>query len=86
VVRREDGSWLVDAGVGIHELLERLGMEQHAASLPSDFSTVGGLVLSLLGRIPKVGDRAEWHGANLEVVDMDGRRLDRILVTLKPEK
>jgi putative hemolysin len=86
VVRREDGSWLVDAGVGIHELLERLGMEQHAASLPSDFSTVGGLVLSLLGRIPKVGDRAEWHGANLEVVDMDGRRLDRVLVTLKPER
>jgi putative hemolysin len=61
-------------------------MEQHAASLPSDFSTVGGLVLSLLGRIPKVGDRAEWHGANLEVVDMDGRRLDRVLVTLKPER
>jgi putative hemolysin len=85
MVRREDGSWLVDAGVGIHDLLERVGMEQYAASLPPDFSTVGGLVISLLGRIPKVGDCADWNGLHLEVVDMDGRRLDRILVAVKPD-
>jgi putative hemolysin len=83
-VQRDDGSWLVDAGVGIHELLERVGMEQYASSLPPDFSTVGGLVLSLLGRIPNVGDCATWNNLRLEVADMDGRRLDRILVSVTP--
>jgi putative hemolysin len=82
LVQRDENSWLVDAGVGIHELLERIGLERLGPQLPPDFSTVGGLVLSLLGRIPKVGDRATWNGITLEVVDMDGRRLDRLMVTI----
>ena len=81
-VERDENSWLVDASVNLHDLLERIGLLDERASLPQDVTTVGGLVLSLLGRIPKVGDQATWNDVTLEVVDMDGRRLDRLLVSL----
>ena len=46
-----------------------------------DFETLAGFVLSRLGRIPQIGDNFEWDGLRLEIVDMDGRRIDRVLVT-----
>jgi putative hemolysin len=82
IVRRDETSWLVDAGVSVRDLLERMGLERYAASLPADFHTVGGFVISLLGRIPAVGDRAGWQDLSLEVVAMDGRRVDRVLVSI----
>ena len=54
------------------------------AWLADDRSVVAGLVLDQLGRLPSVGDAADWNGLHLEVVDMDGRRIDRVLVTRKP--
>ena len=83
IVPRGDNVWLVDASVNLHDLLERIGMERHRSALPQDVSTAGGLVLSVLGRIPSTGDRADWHGLCLEVVAMDGRRVDQILITKK---
>ena len=80
IVARDDASWFVDAGVPLHELLERLDMADRRGSLPADVSTVGGLVLSLLGRIPVTGDHAVWEGWTLEVVAMEGRRLQRVLI------
>jgi putative hemolysin len=80
IVARDDSSWFVDAGMPLHELLERMDMADLRDSLPADVSTVGGLVLSLLGRIPTTGDCANWEGLTLEVVAMDGRRLDRVLI------
>jgi putative hemolysin len=80
IVERDASSWLVDAGVPLHELLQRLGKDQYRQELPPDVTTVGGLVLWLLGRIPKPGDSAAWQGLWLEVVAMDGRRLERVLV------
>ena len=50
------------------------------------FSTVAGLILDRLGHIPSIGDRAQWDGLDLEVVDMDGQRIDRVLVTRKTEE
>ena len=80
IVARDDSSWYVNGGTPLHEMLERLEMPELRNSLPADVSTVAGLVLSLLGRIPATGDRATWAGLTLEVAAMDGRRLDRVLV------
>jgi putative hemolysin len=77
-VQRADGSWLVDGGASIEELVRRLEVRPDA--LPRDYSTVSGLVLAELERIPATGDQVEWRGVVLEVVDMDGRRIDKLLV------
>jgi putative hemolysin len=80
IVAEDDGSFLVDAGVNIDDLLEQVGWQGHASSLSPDYSTVGGFIMSLLGRIPTAGDRAVWEGLALEVVDMEGRRVNRVRV------
>ena len=77
-VQREDGSWLVDGGAGVEDLAERLGIKLDA--VPRDYSTVSGIVLAELERIPAAGDTLRWHGLLIEVVDMDGRRIDKLLV------
>lgn len=82
ITRRDETSWLVDAGAGLRDLLERIDRDEYRALLPQDISTVGGLVLFLLGRIPEVGERAVWQTLSLEVVEMDGRRVERILVKI----
>jgi putative hemolysin len=64
----------------LHELLERLNMPDLRDSLPAEVSTVAGLVLSVLGRIPSTGESAAWAGLTLEVTAMEGRRLDRVLI------
>ena len=77
-VRRDDGSWLMDGMLGIHEaerLLERKDMRGD-----EDFETLAGFVLARLARIPQIGDHFEWGGLRFEIVDMDGRRIDRVLV------
>jgi putative hemolysin len=77
-VRREDGSWLMDGMIGIHEaerLLDRKGMRGE-----EDFETLAGFVLARLGQIPQIGDHFLWDGLRFEIVDMDVRRIDRILV------
>ena len=76
--QREDGSWLVDGGAGVEELIERLELKIDA--VPRDYSTVSGLVLARLERIPAVGDKTTWQGLSIEVVDMDGRRIDKLLI------
>lgn len=79
-IRREDGSWLIDGRLPIDVLGEKLGLPAVDLSGPRSYSTVAGLVLDRLGRIPKVGDRTTWDGVELEVLDMDGQRIDRVLV------
>lgn len=81
IVRRDAQSWLVDANVTVDDFLAQAGLETQGPVVHRDFSTVGGLIVHQLGRIPKIGDRAEWQGIYLEVVDMDGPRIDRLLVT-----
>ncbi len=77
-VRRDDGSWLMDGMIGIDEaerFLERKDMRGD-----EDFETLAGFVLARLGHIPQTGEHFEWNGLRFEVVDMDGRRIDRMLV------
>ncbi|NLH82515.1 MAG: HlyC/CorC family transporter [Phyllobacteriaceae bacterium] len=77
-VRREDGSWLIDGDEAIDELERRVDLPEleHGG-----YHTVGGLMLSVLNRIPTEGDRAVLGDWIFEVVDMDGRRIDKVLIT-----
>lgn len=81
IVEREDGSYLVDGLLSFADARARMALPQ-AADLAQgrDYETVAGFVLALLGHIPRVGEQAEWQGYVFEVVDMDGRRIDKILV------
>jgi len=81
IVRRDAKSWLVDAGVNVGHFLAQAGMSHLFSAVPRDYSTMGGLMISELGRIPQIGDRVEWCGLYLEIVDMDGHRVDRIFVS-----
>jgi len=80
-VQREDGSWLIDGGMPIHDFVELMQDRLPQLKAPEDISTVSGVVLQNLERIPMVGEKVHWHGIAMEVVDMDGARIDRILVT-----
>jgi putative hemolysin len=77
-VQREDGSWLVDGSVPVDDLVDRFGLK--GEPLPRDYTTISGLVLAELERIPAAGDVISWRGLRIEVVDMDGRRIDKLLV------
>jgi len=84
IVRRADGSWLVDGSVSVDDLAEVLDLKPLESPATRRFSTVAGLVLRQLGRIPEVGARTTYDGLELEVVDMDGQRIDRVLITVTP--
>jgi putative hemolysin len=81
IVQRDANTWLVDGAVSIADLLERLGRQHLLESAPRNVSSVAGLVLDVVGRLPSVGEKAAWHGLALEVVDLDGRRIDRVQIT-----
>jgi len=79
IVVREDGSLLVDGRTPLYELLGHLGLEEEAIDT-GEATTAAGLVLHLTGRIPSVGERVTFAGYEIEVVDLDGRRIDKLLV------
>jgi putative hemolysin len=80
VVRRDDGSWLVEGMMPIDEVRDLTGL----AELPGDdgdFHTLGGFLMSRINRIPSVGDKVMVQGVRFEVVNMDGRRVERVLIS-----
>jgi len=79
VVRREDGTWLIDGMVGLDELKQVLGLS-HLTGEDADFHTLGGYLMARLNRVPMIADRVTTDGYQFEVVDMDGRRVDRVLI------
>ena len=83
VVRRADGSLLVDGMLPIDEFEELAG--RHGLRGDADFETLAGYVINRLGHLPEIGDRVEADGMSFEVVDLDDRRIDRLLVTLPPQ-
>jgi putative hemolysin len=80
-VQREDGSWLVDAMVPQEEVRERLGMPEQGSE--GGYRTLAGMVLAYIGHIPKVGERVTIGNFVFEVIDMDGRRIDKVLIRPK---
>jgi putative hemolysin len=81
IVQREDGSWLVDGLLAAEELKERLGLKELPREEEAEYQTVGGMVMDTLGRVPAEGDRFAWEGYSFEVLDMDGRRVDKVLAS-----
>lgn len=76
-IARPDGTWLIDGHLPIEELQRRLNRRDMAGR---DYHTVAGFVLARLGRIPKAGDKLAWRDLRIEIVDMDGVRIDKILL------
>jgi putative hemolysin len=79
-VRREDGSWLLDGMLPLDEFTEIFQLSSLPNVEKGYYQTLGGFVMDFLGRIPSVGDNFEWGGLRFEVVDMDGFRVDKVLV------
>ena len=80
IVRRADGTFLVNGQCPFHDFLIFFEIDDQTQTC----NTVGGLILALLKRIPKAGERVEWNGFELEVVDMDGARIDKIIAKRLP--
>ena len=81
IQRCEDGSWLVDGGVPVVVLEDVLELGPLPGQEANQYTTVAGFVLHQLGRIPQQADQFTWGGLRFEVVDMDGRRVDKVRVS-----
>lgn len=81
IIRRDDGSYLVDGLLPFDEARRLLELPPLNDALREvSFNTVAGFVLALLGRVPEAGDKVDWEGYTIEVIDMDGRRVDKVLI------
>ena len=80
IVQREDGSWLVDAMIDQELVREKIGMPDLPDAERGSYHTLAGMVLAHIGRIPKVGDTTTIGDFVFEVVDMDGRRIDKVMI------
>ena len=80
-VQRADGSWLVDGLIPVPELKDRLGLKQLPDEDRGRYNTLAGLIMLLLGRLPQTTDTVEWDGWRFEVVDLDGKRVDKVLAS-----
>ncbi len=80
-VQREDGSWLLDGLIPIPELKDRLALKSVPEEARGRYHTLSGMVMWLLGRLPRTGDIATWESWRLEVVDLDGKRIDKVLAS-----
>jgi putative hemolysin len=84
-VRREDGSWLIDGTMPAYEFKELLEIRKLPGETEGAFTSVGGFVMTFLGKVPKTGDHFEHGGWRFEVMDMDGNRVDKVLVSAVPQ-
>jgi len=82
--QRQDGSWLLDGMLEVDNFKEIFKVD----SLPheDEYETLSGFVMTSLGRVPQAADRFEWNSMRFEVLDMDGRRVDKVLVTAMPPR
>ncbi|HEX8832520.1 MAG TPA: hemolysin family protein [Longimicrobium sp.] len=80
VVRRDDGSLLVDGSYPVDDFREALGLPERRGE-PREYRTVGGLVFTVLGHVPSPGEHLEHEGWHIELTDMDGNRVDKVLAT-----
>jgi putative hemolysin len=81
MVRREDGSWLIDGILPVDKFKDLFEVDGLLDEAKGNFHTVGGFVMQHLGRVPSVADWFEWEGLRIEVVDMDKNRVDKLLVS-----
>ncbi len=80
-VQREDGSWLLDGLIPIPELKDRLNLKSVPEEQKGKYNTLSGMMMWLIGSVPRTCDVVEWEGWRLEVIDLDGHRLDKVLAS-----
>lgn len=80
-VQREDGSWLLDGHIPVPELKDRLQLAGVPEEERGRYHTLSGMMMLLTGRLPKVADAVNWEGWHFEIVDMDGKTIDKVLAT-----
>ncbi|HEY2189962.1 MAG TPA: hemolysin family protein [Caldimonas sp.] len=80
-VQRDDGSWLFDGLIPTPELKDRLGLKELPEEDRGRYNTLAGMIMLLLGRLPEEADAVEWEGWRFEVVDLDGKRVDKVLAS-----
>jgi putative hemolysin len=80
-VQREDGSWLMDGLIPVPEFKDRLEIKELPEEDRGRYNTLAGMIMLLLGRLPDVTNAVEWEGWRFEVVDLDGKRVDKVLVS-----
>ena len=85
ITERKDGSFLVDAQLPFYNFLGHFDKSEWIDEDEQEFDTLGGFVIHQLERIPVTGDNFEWRGFTFEIIDMDGARIDKLLVTLSEE-
>ncbi len=78
-VQRDDGSWLLDGHIPVPELKDRLTLDEVPEEDRGRYHTLSGMMMLLTGRLPKVADSVEWEGWRFEIVDMDGKTIDKVL-------
>lgn len=83
-IRREDGSWLMDGSLPMDEFKEIMSLSELPAGSDKLYRSLAGFVLNELGHIPKESEVLEWNSLRLEVVDMDGYKIDKVLVSQRP--
>lgn len=83
ITKREDGTYLIDGLVSIDEFKDYFHIKKFADERSGVFHTIGGFIMYKLGRIPSSGDKLEWGDYKFEIVDMDGNRVDKILIAPK---
>ncbi len=86
IVEREDGSWLIDGTLPIDEFTEHFAIEALPDEEEAEYHTLAGFITTYLGRIPVTGDYFDWGEFRFEVVDMDGNRIDKILMCRRPSE
>jgi putative hemolysin len=79
-IRRADGSWLLDGLIPVPELKDRLEIRTLPEEDRGRYNTLAGMIMLLLGRLPRTTDTVEWEDWRFEVVDLDGKRVDKVLV------
>ena len=80
-IQRADGSWLLDGMIPIPELKDRLDLQEAPEEEKGRYHTLSGMMMWLLGHLPRTGDTTQWEQWQLEVVDLDGKRVDKVLAS-----
>ncbi len=78
-IQREDGSWLLDGHIPVPELKDRLDLDAVPEEERGRYHTLSGMLMLLTGKVPKIADSVRWEGWRFEIVDMDGRTIDKVL-------
>ena len=86
IVEREDGSWLVAGSLPLDDFLDYMEIRKLSEELHIGMNTVGGFAMAKIGAVPRETDHFLWKGMRFEIVDMDGRRVDKILVSRIADK